>query len=143
MHRARHGPIGRRWPDRLEPRFEGRREVHVVGQPWQQSVDGAHRQLVVDELHDVGERCRRVANRAAGRLALAAVRERGLVAVVAVGDDQRLLGDGGRDRIESRGLAHDPERVPHAFGVGELGGGGLQRREEIGQALGEGETPDR
>ena len=88
------GSVGRAAAPR--PRTTGRgrpTRSRSVGRPGEQPVDGVHGELVLDQLDEVGERGAGVAGVAVGRLPLGLVGERGLVAVVAVGDHHGLLGD--------------------------------------------------
>ena len=67
-----------------------RRRSKPSGRPDEQAVDGQHGELVLDQLDDERQHARRSRRSAAGRGAsLVAVGERGLVAVVAVGDHDR------------------------------------------------------
>ena len=79
---------------------------------------------------------------AVGRLPLALVGEGRLVAVVAVGHDDRLLADGGRDGRADRGVVDAPHGVPHAVLVDDVRERRLVDREEVGEALGQREAPD-
>ena len=47
--------------------------------------------------------------------------QRGLVAVVAVGDDELLVAHGGGEQADGGGVADAPEAVQHAVLVGDLG----------------------
>ena len=88
-----------RWPDRRAPLEPGRQHVGpgaVGGQAVEQTVDGLHAQLVLDQLADVGER---EVVRAGGtgplRPDARPVRLADAVAVVPVGDEDGPAGDGG------------------------------------------------
>ena len=56
--------------------------------------------------------------------ALVAIVERGLVAVVAVGDHEFLIGHGFVNGSDALGLPDDPEAMDDVVLVGEFGGGG-------------------
>ena len=61
--------------------------------------------------------------RRGGRVFLGVI-QRGLVAVVAVGDDQLLVGHGRGQQVDGRRIADLPQPVQHAVLVGDLGVGG-------------------
>ena len=109
-------------PAVLEPRAQGgRRRSRSVGQAGEQAVDRVHGELVLDQLHEVGEGGAGGAGVAVGGLPLRLVGERGLVAVVAVGDDHGLLGHRRGDRGDSRRVVDPPHGVAHAVLVDDVG----------------------
>ena len=96
-------------------------EVGAGGEPGDEAVDGVHGELVLDQLDDEGERGAGVAGVAVGGLALGLVGERGLVAVVPVGDHDRLLGHRGGDGGAACRVVDAPDGVAHAVLVDDVG----------------------
>ncbi len=140
------GHVGTHVPHR-EPVGERGAEVDT-GDAAEQPVDGAHAQLLGRQLHHEGHDRVGAGIVDARGLALGAVVARGLEPVVAVGEHQPFgahrVGDG---RDPGR-VGHPPQRVVVAVVVG---GGGERRAalvghrgiEEVGQATGQRESPDR
>ena len=131
-HGGRHRHVGRRRAERLEPRARAPpTRSNPSGRPESRRWMAPHGQLVLDQLDDVapcvGAGLAGVAVGAA--LALAAVGERGLVAVVAVGDHDRLARRPRRRwRAHSSGSVDDPDRVAHAVVVGRRRRAARRRR---------------
>ena len=70
-----------------------------------------------------GWRCTPARAGAAGACSLRVI-QRSLVAVVAIGDDQLLVGHGRGEQADGRRVADPPEPVQHTVLVGDFGFGG-------------------
>ena len=127
-----------------EERLEGGHQVEVVGEARQQAVDRPDAELLVDQLDHEAHDGLGPAGGAVGRVgpALVAVGERGLVAVVAVGDDDRLGADGGGDGLDPGRVGDAPHRVHHALGL-EVGEGAVVALEQLGEPGGGRQAPHR
>lgn len=142
-----HEPIDRVGPERVggldvEVLAEEHGRLGTVGEPGEQPVDRLHRELVLDQLDDVAEGAVRLGPGPVAHAALVAVLQGGLVAVVAVGDDDRLVEHGGGDPAVDVAVGTRPHGVRDAVGIGPLGVGLGVGGQQVGEALGERETPD-
>ena len=118
-------------------------EVGAVREPGDQTVDRVNGELVLDELHEEGQGGARLAGVTLRRFPFGLVGEGRLVAVVAVGDQHGVVRDGRGDGRTGGGIVDPPDGVADAILVDDGGERRLVHREEVGEALREGEAPDR